>query len=551
MLRNLVSRLRKEARDLFGGIFSVPGDFLGLGMGMPPAESGVTVTEMTAMQVAAVAACIRIISSAVATLPLGVYERLENGGFKLATDHPLYPLFSASPSPDYTAVDFIQAGQVHCLQTGNGYAEIVRNNGGQPVEFLLRSPFRTFLYRDTRSGELVYKTTDTPNGFERIIDAVNMIHVKGLGLDPYTGLSPIKWYAREVIGVALAAQAYGARLFKNDARPGGYLQSDAIVKAEDKVKRVQSWMAGHSGANSHQVAFLDGGTKWQQVGIAPEEAQFLETQKADAIKIGYIYGVPGYMLGGEQESRATIEQKALEFLMWSIKPWLRKWEQAINAKVFPTTGRNAGKYFVKFDTAEYERADFATLLKGLQVGRYAGLVTIDEGRKALGHNPTTPDNFDPTKPGMCLMQPVNMATITEDGLITAAGATGNGSEGDQTGQPEDQGSTGSAADDGRNIFREYWGTFKTAITQVREVNKPTLTDFQLRFRPIYYQIADNEWDGNAPHTDTAAEVERCITALHANWPRWAVRGSAEETFRKAIRAIVRAAKAHAEREQND
>jgi len=533
----MVKGLIRQLRDSIGAWFSLPGDFLGVGLGMPPAEAGVMVTEMTAMQVGAVAACIRIISTAVSTLPNGVYERLDDGGFKLSPDHYLYGFLNSQPSPEYTAVDFYCAAQVHLLQAGNAFIEILRDGGDRPREMQLRSPFRTVCKRNIETGELVYETTDTPTGRLREIEARNMIHVKGLGVDPYTGLSPIKFYAREVIGTALASQAYGARFFKNDARPGGYLKTDKILKQEDKAKGVQSWIAGHSAGNSHQVALLDGGMSWEKVGINPDEAQFLETQKADAIKIGYIFGVPAYMLGGEQESRATIEQKALEFLIWTIKPWLRRWEQALNSKLFPTTGRNANKYFCKFDTSEYERADFATLLKGLQVGRYAGLMTANEGRKALGLNPLTSANFNPEDPGNLVLQPVNMAIVTEDGTISPA--SGNGAEG----QTEDQGSSGEATDgDVRALFRQHWPDFQAAIIGLREANNPDLGAFQMRLWPVLNLVTNGDGAGQA-------EATRLIRAMHANWPKWAMRGSAEETFRKAIRAIVRAAKAHRKGEQ--
>jgi HK97 family phage portal protein len=419
---------RKELRDWMDGILGGPysGGVSGL-FGPIPSESGADVNETSAMTVGAVAACQRIISSAIASMSCYIYERMPDGGHRLAVNHPLFDILSLRPSSEYPAVDFYSAGQVNLLQNGNAYAEVLTNGAGQPAELRLLSPFRTQPFRQN-DGALAYRTTDNAHGVERIIEAAAMIHVKNMGVTPYVGLSPIRLYMREVIGTALAAQAYGARLFKNDARPGGYLKSALTVKPEDKLKQVQSWLAGHRGGNNHTPAYLDGGVEWAQVGINPDEAQFLQTRQFQRSEIASIYGVPAHMLGDPQETKATIEQKALEFLLWTVKIWLRRWEHSFNVKLFPTKGQTAGKYFAKFDTSEFERADYATMLKGIQTGRYSGLISLDEGRKLLGLNPTTADNFDEKKPGAGLWRPVNMAVAGEDPAVySSGGAAGDGS----------------------------------------------------------------------------------------------------------------------------
>ncbi len=434
-VRAALGNWTKELREFIDGFFDSPGNYAGgLGMfGNGPTESGVDVNEVSAMTVGAVAACQRIISSAIASMGCYVYERMPDGGHRLATNHPLFDVLSLRPSDEYPAVDFFYAGQVNLLQHGNAYAEIIRNGGGQPVSMQLLAPFRTHPYRIPATGEIFYKTTDTPTGKERTIEAGSMAHVKNMGVTPYIGLSPIRLYMREVIGTALAAQAYGARIFKNDTRPGGYLKSATPVKPADKVAQVQSWVAGHRGVNNHMPAFLDGGVEWANVGINPDEAQFLQTRQFQRSEIASIYGVPAHMLGDPQETKATIEQKALEFLLWTVKIWLRRWEQAFNVKLFPTKGQTAGKFFVKFDTSEFERSDYATMLKGIQTGRYAGILTVDEGRKFLGLNPSTAQNFNMSdaefqqdQPGKGLWRPVNMAVAGEDPSLYSSGGAGAG-----------------------------------------------------------------------------------------------------------------------------
>jgi len=211
--------LKQELRDFISSVVSFPQDFLGA-FGLPPSESGAIVNEFSAMQIAAYFACIRVISDAVGTLPLNVYERMPDGSEKVVWDHPLQGILHTQPNPEVSASDVRQCMQSHILLTGNSYAEIIRNNGGQVAALYVRSPFQTNPYR-TNSGELIYKTHDDPSGGERIIPAYQMLHVKGLGIDSLVGLSPVKYYAREIIGTEISAQSYSANFFKNQATPSG------------------------------------------------------------------------------------------------------------------------------------------------------------------------------------------------------------------------------------------------------------------------------------------------------------------------------------------
>lgn len=549
----------KEFRDFFDGFFDSPANYAG-GFGLlAPTESGIDVNETSSLTVGAVAACQRIISSAVASMGCYVYERMPDGGHRLATEHPLFPILSLSPTPEYPAVDFFSTGQVNLLQNGNGYAEILRNEGGQVAELLLRSPFRTQTYRDNVTGSIYYKTTDTPTGKERTVAAKDMIHVKNMGVVPYIGLSPIRMYMREVIGVAMAAQAYGARIFKNDTRPGGYLKSAATVNKDKKLEQIQSWVAGHRGANNHMPAYLDGGVEWANVGIAPDEAQFLQTRQFQRSEIASIYGVPAHMLGDPQETKATIEQKALEFLLWTVKIWLRRWEHAFNVKLFPTVGRNAGKFFAKFDTSEFERADYATMLKGIQTGRYAGLYSIDEGRKLLGLNPTTSTYFDGSVPGSTLFRPVNMAIMSDDPTMNAV----QGTPGSQPQDPDDDTSGGSGsgkgnndgaapaedqpdpADDGADDSRALalcLPLFEGALTHIEALNKPTSKAIQERLTPVFQALAGDEFQAVYPN------MLEIVKRIRANGVTEAERTTAPVTL-MSFQALVRAVKSHGKETQ--
>ena len=215
------------------------------------------------------------------------------------------------------------------------------DNGGRLAALYQRSPFRTWPYRLEKDaqvrtqfgielvpkGTLIYKTTDgseRASSMERIILAENMIHVKKLSLDGIVGMNPIKSMAREIVGLDIAARAFGARLFANDASPSGLLTTDKILKDDKRKGLESSWRSGHGGANAHKFAVLDGGLKWQSISLSPEESQFLLTRGYQRNEIATcIYGVPPHLIGDREESSRNTEQQMLQFLNFCLKPWMR------------------------------------------------------------------------------------------------------------------------------------------------------------------------------------------------------------------------------------
>jgi len=509
--------LRTEFRDFLSSVISFPADYFAGWFGVAPSESGVEVNELTAMQIAAYVGCIRVLSDAVSLTPLEVVEINKDGSEAVTYSHPLADVLSLQMNPETSAADVKQTGQVHLLQTGNCYGEIGYNGAGQPAALYLRSPFATFPYRNIAgeqgrrpagpidNGELFYKTTDTPGHYERAIRRQDMVHVKGMGLDSLVGLSPVKYYGREVLGTDLAAQSYSAKFFANDARPGGYLKATGIVANDKKKAALMSWIAGHARGQANKPALLDGGWSWEKVGVPPDEAQFIETRKFNREQLAAIFGVPPHFLGISEESRANMEQRALEFLVFVLKPWLNKWEQAINIKLFPRTGRNAGRFYSRFNTTNFERATYADLLKGVQMGRYAGLYTVDEGRALLGEQPYSDKQFKSGRAGDKLWQPVNMIVVNEESVKgpqpgSAAGSSdvgegqgGNDQDGGDGGaQPASgttQGGKRSVDQEVKHYFRLFAPLFRDALGRILARSKPDEADFQRCFTPTLTAIA--------------------------------------------------------------
>lgn len=514
-----MASLRTEFRDFLSSVISFPADYFAGWFGVAPSESGVEVNELTAMQIAAFVGVQRVLGDAVSLTPLEVVEINKDGSEAVTYEHPLADVLQLQMNPETTAADVKQTGQIHLLQTGNFYGEIGYNGAGQPAAIYPRSPFATFPYRNIAgeqgrrpagpldNGELFYKTTDTPGHYERAIRRQDMVHVKGMGLDSLVGLSPVKYYAREVLGTDLAAQSFSAKFFANDARPGGYLKAPGFLNPDRKKQALMSWMAGHARGQANKPALLDGGWTWEKVGVPPNEAQFIETRKFNREQIAAIFGVPPHFLGISEESRANMEQRALEFLVFVLKPWLNKWEQAINIKMFPRAGRNAGRFYARFNTTNFERATYADLLKGVQMGRYAGLYTADDGRRLLGEQPYSNKELKSNNPAEKLLRPVNMVYVTEQDLKAQTespqGSGGTGGEGqggndqgggDGGGTPASGGTQGGnrsnkADSEIKHYFLLFSSTFRDALGRILARSKADEADFQRCFAPTLTAIA--------------------------------------------------------------
>jgi HK97 family phage portal protein len=408
---------------------------------------------------------------------------------------------------------------------------MVENKGGSPAALYLRSPFRTLPWRDMKTGELVYKTTDTMDSHERRIPAENIIHVKGFSFDGIVGLSPVKVYAKETLGVDLAAQSYAAKFFANDSRPGGYLKAPGIVTDKQKLQSIASWTAAHTQQNTHKVALMDNGWSWEKVGAAPEEAQFIQTRQLNRAQIAAIFGVPNHMVGDDSdEPRANLEQKGIEFLNYTIRPWLSKWEHSLNAKLFP----QGGKVYCKFDTTNLERTSFDVLLKGIQMARYAGLMTMNDGRKLLKLPPVVENDFGTTNPADKFWMPVNMYIVSEDQpepiALDPADSQG-GVGGADTGKGTKPPKNGKPAVNARPFI----ATFRNAFDRILARNKRSADDWERIFLPVLTSIAMTARDEDVIPAELAGFVRDYLRGMAdraAGWTKDSCAGELERALRE-------------------
>ena len=344
--------------------------------------SGKAVTEHSAMQMTAVYSCVRILAEAIAGLPLHLYTYKEDGGKEKALGHPLYLLLHDEPNPEMSSFVFRETLMTHLLLWGNAYAQIIRNGKGEVVALYPLMPNRMTVDRDS-SGQLFYSyqmnNSDAPTmkAGTVILKPSDVLHIPGLGFDGLVGYSPIAM-AKNAIGLAIATEEYGAKFFANGATPGGLLEYPGTVKDPDRVR--ESWNKGFSGSqNAGKVAILEEGMKYTPISIAPEQAQFLETRKFQINEIARIFRVPPHMVGDlEKSSFSNIEQQSLEFVKYTLDPWVVRWEQSLSRALF--TPEEKKQYFFKFNVEGLLRGDYQSRMNGYATARQNGWMSANDIR---------------------------------------------------------------------------------------------------------------------------------------------------------------------------
>ena len=344
--------------------------------------SGKIVTERTSMQMTAVYACVRILSEAVAGLPLHMYEYKDDGKEK-AIKNPLYFLLHDEPNPEMTSFIFRETLMTHLLLWGNAYAQIIRNGKNEVVALYPLMPNKMSVERDDK-GEIYYvynryqdeaKTGDLGTV---ILKKEDVLHIPGLGFDGLVGYSPIAM-AKNAIGLAIATEEYGSKFFANGAAPSGVLEHPGTIKDPTKVR--EAWLSQFGGSsNSGKVAVLEEGMKYTPISISPEQAQFLETRKFQINEIARIFRVPPHMIGDlEKSSFSNIEQQSLEFVKYTLEPWIIRWEQALSRALLSSEEKK--KYFFKFNVDGLLRGDYQSRMNGYAIARQNGWMSANDIRE--------------------------------------------------------------------------------------------------------------------------------------------------------------------------
>lgn len=345
--------------------------------------SGKRVTEQSAMQMTAVYSCVRVLSEAVASLPIHLYRCNGAGGKEKAVEHPLYFLFHDEPNPEMTSFIFRETLMTHLLLWGNAYAQIIRNGKGEVIGLYPLMPNRMMVDRDD-AGRIYYEYTVLPGDAPTVkrsrvkLSAEAVLHVPGLGFDGLVGYSPIAM-AKNAIGLAIATEEYGAKFFENGAAPSGVLEHPGTLKNPQKIR--DSWNDTFGGTSkAHKVAVLEEGMKYTPISISPNEAQFLETRKFQINEIARIFRVPPHMVGDlERSSFSNIEQQSLEFVKYTLEPWLVRLEQSFVRALL--TREEKQTLFVKFNVDGLLRGDYESRMNGYATARQNGWMSANDIRE--------------------------------------------------------------------------------------------------------------------------------------------------------------------------
>lgn len=346
--------------------------------------AGQAVNERSAMQMSAVYACVRILAESIASLPLHFYQYNDAGGKEKAVNHPLYWLLHDEPNPEMSSFSFRETLMTHLLLWGNAYAQIIRNGRGEVIALYPLMPDRMTVDRDAR-GRIYYEYARSDSDANTlgkkstvILSPEDVFHIPGLGFDGLVGYSPIAM-AKQAIGMGLACDEYGAAFYQNGAQPGGVLEHPNVLKDPKRVR--ESWNAIYQGSrNAHRIAVLEEGMTYKPITISPEQAQFLETRKFQIDEIARIFRVPPHMIGDlEKSSFSNIEQQSLEFVKYTLAPWISRWEQAIQRSLLLMSERT--RYFARFNVEGLLRGDYQSRMNGYAVARQNGWMSANDIRE--------------------------------------------------------------------------------------------------------------------------------------------------------------------------
>lgn len=370
------------------------GDFWFTPVGLK-SSTGLRVTQASAMRLASVYACTKVISETFAAMPFRMYRRRADGGRDPETKHWLVRLMR-QPNAWQTAFEWREMLQAHLCLRGNAFNEIFDDGRGAVTDLIPIHPDRIKAVASTTG--YFYRITN-PDGTTRDVPRGRIWHVRALTNDGVVGLNPIE-VAAEVMGMALAGQSYAARFFANDARPAGWIEYDGKF-ADPNVKQTfrDGWQRMQGGSNRGKTAILEKGFKYHETAVNNADAQFLELMKQSRSEIAGIYRVPPHKIGDlERSTFSNIEQQSLDFIQDCMLPWAERWESSVETAFLTDTD---------LDTFEIEY-DFSNLLRGDMAARTAyysgnimnGSLTRNEARIAEGRNPL-PGLSEP-------LQPVNM-----------------------------------------------------------------------------------------------------------------------------------------------
>jgi HK97 family phage portal protein len=501
--------------------------FLGwLGAGEPTA-SGEVINVQNALQVTDFYIGVRYLAQAISSLPLVIYE-VQSNGTKERIDHDLTWILANEPNDEMSAPPFweSQIGAMACA--GNSYAEIIRDNGGRVRGLYPLSPGVTSPRRNALTNVLEYATTSgMDSGRERIIAKENMVHCPLFSFDGLKGFSPVT-LARQTLGLARAAEKFGAKFFGNGAVPLQLLTPELgnNVTPAQTAQIKESFERNYGGENQLRTAVLSGAWKLQAMGLSPEDCQFILTQSFTRTRIAGLLGLPPHVLGDVTRlSNNNHENQTLQLVTDTFRPYCNRIEKELLRKLMPRSGPKAFKYVIEFDFTERQRGDFITTQQGFALGRQWGWLSANDVRRALGMNPGGKE-LD------IYLSPLNMLDAKQ--VLNPPD------------EPDDD-EAGAALDEGqRTVLARYVVRYGKPFADAFRRAGSDLNRLAAELKPVVTSIADGAIhtdpfgvrDDDAPGRIAADAVDAVIRRLKKRGPAWIFSGQlCRDEFRRVIRSV--------------
>lgn len=336
--------------------------------------AGEPVGPESAMRVPAVAAAVRTISETIASLPIHVFQRAEDGGRERDREHPAAKVLER-PSPWCDAYTFRLRLVMDAIKHGRGIAVAARG-GGEVRELHRVAPGVLRVELDDATGEPSYVLTPKTGGERtyRWQDVVEIVPVPTDGAPP-----SLISLGREAIGFAMTLQKHGSRLFANGARPSGLLSFEGALSATEIRNRVALWNAAHGGGKSGGTAAMDRKATYVMLGLSSVDAQFLELWRFAILEIARVFRLPPHMLGElDRATHANSEEMGLQFVSYTLRPWLDMIEGALTRVLLTEAERET--HFLEFQLDDLTRGNIVQRFAALRSAVGGPWMTPDEAR---------------------------------------------------------------------------------------------------------------------------------------------------------------------------
>lgn len=363
-------------------------------------SAGVSMTERDALGVPAAWACIRQYADDIASLPKHLHERLERGR-RERRDHPVFDLIHTRPNPELDAFTWFDVMQTYAGAWGAATAEVELDRGGRPVALWPIPPWRVKPRRPDPGSPPQYEIR-LPSGETRVLPQEQTLRVLYATTDGVTGISPVQVH-RETLGFARAAQQFGSRFFSQGATSQVVLTHPDVLSEQAKRNLQQSWEEMTAGLdNAHRAAVLEEGVNVDTISINPDDAQWLESRQFSAREIAQIYNMPPHKIQDlENAHLANIEQEAINYVVGSLRPWIVRWEQAIDGSLL--TSRERRRLFSRIDPEGLLRGDIKSRYDAYATARQWGWLSANDVREL--------EDMQPIDGGDSYLRPLNMVEV--------------------------------------------------------------------------------------------------------------------------------------------